>query len=215
MDWIGRWDDLKAAAGLVKAAVSAFVALVVGAGGWLMANWKIALTAALVVFVFLMLFLPVIAQEVDERRFWQRYQNRKERRTHPALRKLAKKAERVAEGLQEERLDTKHENVVLFNRNRKALRKLAGRIDELGELRIADIEYPDPRPPQGRVWRWEAFLAGVMQHVAEGEPDKLATVYQGIREALAKKGQSQDLADLLDQGRSSEFDAPSAGGGHG
>ena len=197
VDWVSRFEDTKAVMIWTGAAAKWVWGAVSGVGAWIMISPGAALLIAGGVGTLISLFGPAIQDELRERRAWKRHQNRKQSRVHPALRKLVKKAEQVAESLQQEQLDTKRENIVLFNRNRRGLRDIAGDIDNLGELGISDIEYPKLRPPEGRVWEWEAFLTGVMQHVDEGEPEKLKTVYKGICETLERHKYWRDPDNLL------------------
>lgn len=206
VDWIGRWEDIKTAVGLVKIAISAVVATITGGGVWLMANWKIALTIALAAFVLFMLFLPAIAQEMDERRFWQRYMARKHaraRRAPPALRRLARKAERLAADLERERLNP--ELGTLPHQNRRTLREVCRQLAEHG------IQHPPPNPRPGETLEWEHFIGNLVSFVEDGRANELPTLYEHLRVAYARRDTQRDVATILRRFQETD-DAPNTEG---
>ena len=77
--------------------------------------------------------------------------------------------ERLAESLQQERRDRQGEDMVLLNRNRMALAKVAGKLAE------RDIPHPEPSPPDGDTEVWETFLWGFVRRVNDGQAATLPT----------------------------------------
>lgn len=184
LDWVGRLDD-------AKTIVSTLSSAAMGTWGWVMGNWKWGLFAVGLTLLLIRLFWPVIEDTWKEHRLWKRYEGRKRGDIPKPLAKLAKKAALVAEALQRERLDTKHEDIALFGQNRKALRRLAGDFDD------QNLDHPAPNPTQGDMWEWEAFIWDFIMYVEEGKLEKLPTCYQDIRELLEKREYWQDAANVI------------------
>ena len=104
---------------------------------------------------------------------------------------LASEMERLAESLQQERLDRGGEDVTLLNRNRIALTEIAKKLEE------RSVPHPDPRSPHGETEEWETFLWGFIHRANAGDAHTLPTLCEDVRKAFEQRDYWMDAENVI------------------
>ncbi|MXW19093.1 MAG: hypothetical protein F4X60_07840 [Gemmatimonadetes bacterium] len=187
VDWVGRAEDITTVAKWIWHGAQAAVTIGGVVWGWIVGSPALGLLMGLGAALVVGLFGPMVVEVFREAHVWRRA----ERRRLTGWGDILPGMERLAESLQRERRDRQGEEIVLLNRNRMALAKVAGKLDE------RDIPHPEPSPSHGDTEVWETFLWGFIRRVNDSQAATLPTLYQDVLKAYEDREYWKDGANLL------------------